>query len=441
VRVELNFINFLQKEEKIAVVGMGYVGLPLALLLANKFSVIGFDIQEKRIEDLVKGIDCNGETPSAELLNSGVEFFSTPESLKKCKIIIVCVPTPIDEHKAPNLKPLLSASKAVGENLSSGSIVVYESTVYPGVTEEHCVQVLEEESNLKWKKDFNVGYSPERVNPGDKNHTIDKIIKVVSGDTPQVTALLEKVYGEVITAGIHTTPNIKTAEAAKVIENTQRDLNIALINELATIFHQLDINTLDVLEAAGTKWNFLKFTPGLVGGHCIGVDPYYLTFKARMHKIEPEVILAGRSTNDRMGKYVAEQTIKKLIQEGKVVKDSKVLILGFTFKENISDFRNTKVKDICDELIEYQSRPIVFDPYVDREEFEKQFPYPLIQDQNELKKFSAIVFAVNHKKLCDYFSLDKCIELQEENPILMDIKGVFRGSEELKEKAISYFQL
>ena len=336
--------------EKIAVIGLGYVGLPLAVLLDTKFNVIGYDINTERVKELRKGFDRTGEISSERLKSCSIEFTDDPGKISEAKVIIVTVPTPIDEHKIPDLGPVKAATRTVGRYMQKGSIVVYESTVYPGVTEEECVPVLEEESGLKWKKDFHVGYSPERVNPGDREHTIDKIVKVVAGDTPEITEFLAQLYGSVITAGVHKAPDIKTAEAAKVIENTQRDLNIALMNELSIIFDKMGIDTKAVLEAAGTKWNFLRFDPGLVGGHCIGVDPYYLTFKAQAVGYHPEVILAGRRINDYMGKFVAENTVKKLIKAGKAVKGSKVLILGITFKENISDIRNSKVIDIYNEL-------------------------------------------------------------------------------------------
>jgi UDP-N-acetyl-D-galactosamine dehydrogenase len=339
--------------EKIAVVGLGYVGLPLAVLFDTKYSVIGFDISHQRVKELKEGYDRTREIESEKLQNCQIEFTNNPEKISEAKVIIVTVPTPIDNHNIPDLRPILSATKTVGKFLKPGAIVVYESTVYPGLTEEECIPILEKESGLKWKRDFNVGYSPERVNPGDKEHTIDKIKKVVAGDTPETTEFLAELYGSVIIAGVHKAPNIKTAEAAKVIENTQRDLNIALMNELSVIFNRMGIDTKAVLEAAGTKWNFLKFEPGLVGGHCIGVDPYYLTFKAQAIGYHPEVILAGRRINDYMGKFVAENTVKKLIKAGKPVKGSKVLILGITFKENISDIRNTKVVDVYNELKDF----------------------------------------------------------------------------------------
>jgi len=315
--------------------------------------------------------------------------------------------------------------------MKKGSIVVYESTVYPGLTEEECVPILQQESGLKWKEDFNVGYSPERVNPGDKNHTIDKIIKVVAGDTPKITEFLAQLYGSVITAGIHRAPNIKTAEAAKVIENTQRDLNIALMNELSIIFNKIGIDTKEVLEAAGTKWNFLKFEPGLVGGHCIGVDPYYLTFKAQAIGYHPEVILAGRRINDYMGKYVAENTVKKLIKAGKQIKGSKVLILGLTFKENISDIRNTKVIDVVNELKDFGINVYVYDPYAYPEEVKHEYGIDLLEDINSQKPYDAVIVAVRHNVFMQEKDLSFYKNLMNSNPVLIDIKGIYD-----KEKAI-----
>ena len=425
----------------LCVVGLGYVGLPLAVLLSKKFKVIGFDINSKRVEELSSGIDRTGEVESKDLVSSDILFTDKPELMSTADLIIVTVPTPIDEHKIPDLRPVKAATRTVGRYMKKGSIVVYESTVYPGVTEEICVPILEQESGLKWKEDFHVGYSPERVNPGDKEHTIDKIVKVVAGDTPEITDYLAEIYGSVITAGIHKAPNIKTAEAAKVIENTQRDLNIALMNELAIIFHKLGIDTKEVIEAAATKWNFLKFEPGLVGGHCIGVDPYYLTFKAQELGYHPEVILAGRRINDYMGKFVAENTVKLLIKAGKAVKDSKVLIMGFTFKENISDIRNTRVIDIYNELKEYGVAVFVYDPYAYPEEVKKEYGVDLVDDITFNKPYDAIVLAVKHnfflkltlreiKTLMDNCSI----------PVLVDVKGVY-NKEKAKEFGFLYWSL
>jgi UDP-N-acetyl-D-galactosamine dehydrogenase len=420
--------------EKIAIIGLGYVGLPLAVLLDTKFNVIGYDINTERVKELRNGFDRTGEVSSERLESCSVEFTDDPGKISEAKVIIVTVPTPIDEHKIPDLGPVKAATRTVGRYMQKGSIVVYESTVYPGVTEEECVPVLEEESGLKWKEDFHVGYSPERVNPGDKKHTIDKIVKVVAGDTPEITEFLAQLYGSVITAGVHKAPDIKTAEAAKVIENTQRDLNIALMNELSIIFNKMGIDTKSVLEAAGTKWNFLRFEPGLVGGHCIGVDPYYLTFKAQAIGYHPEVILAGRRINDYMGKFVAENTVKKLIKAGKAVKGSKVLILGITFKENISDIRNSKVIDIYNELREYGIEVYVYDPHAYPEEVKKEYGIELVEDIDKYKPYDAVVVAVRHRQFIESFSLEKHKELMENGdpPVLIDIKGMYN-----RKKAVS----
>jgi UDP-N-acetyl-D-galactosamine dehydrogenase len=350
------------KEDRIAVVGLGYVGLPLAVHLAKYFSVIGYDADPKRVQELVSGYDRTREIDKEDLVRAKVTFTDDPKSLHLSRFIIVAVPTPVDSQNIPDLGLLVSASETAGKHLAPGSCVVYESTVYPGVTEEVCVPILEKTSGLKLGVDFTVGYSPERINPGDKTHTLDKIVKIVSGSDDETTRLLSSVYGKVTEAGIHLASSIKVAEAAKVIENTQRDLNIALMNELAIIFQRMGINTNSVLEAAGTKWNFLPFRPGLVGGHCIGVDPYYLTFKAQSFGYYPEVILAGRRINDGMGKYVAERTVKTLMRAGKQIQGTKVAILGLTFKEDVPDIRNTKVMDIVKELQDYGIEVNIHDP-------------------------------------------------------------------------------
>ena len=427
-------IEDFQNDKKICVVGLGYVGLPLAVLLNKKFNVVGFDISEERIKELKEGYDRTREIEKEDLLNSNIEFTTNPEKISECELIIITVPTPIDEHNIPDLKPIRSATKTVGKYMKKNSIVVYESTVYPGLTEEECVPILEKESGLKWKEDFHVGYSPERVNPGDKLHTIDKIKKVVAGDTLEITELLAQLYGSVITAGIHKAPNIKTAEAAKVIENTQRDLNIALMNELSLIFHKMDIDTKEVIDAAATKWNFLRFEPGLVGGHCISIDPYYLTFKAEALGYHPEVILAGRRINDNMGKYVAENTVKLMIKAGKAVKDSKVLILGFTFKENISDIRNTRVIDVYNELLEYGVKVYIHDPFVYEDEVKEEYGLELIKDVKEFSPYDAIIIAVKHKPFIEELDLMNYKGLiKGEPPILIDIKGLYNKTKVEKE--------
>jgi len=419
-----NFKDFAEKREKIAVVGLGYVGLPLAVLLGKKFKVIGFDVDPTRIGELKRGYDRTGEVEREQIEQAKVEFTSSPERLKEARLIIVTVPTPIDEHKIPDLRPLKAATRTVGRNLTPGSVVVYESTVYPGTTEEICVPILEQESGLKYGEDFKVGYSPERVNPGDKNHTIEKIVKVVSACDEESLELLSQIYGSVIEAGIHRAPNIKTAEAAKVIENTQRDLNIALINELALIFHRLGIDTRDVLEAAATKWNFLKFEPGLVGGHCIGVDPYYLTFKAQEVGHHPEVILAGRRINDSMGKFVAESTVKLMIKEGKQILGSKVLIMGITFKENVKDTRNSKVVDIYRELLSYGVKPFVYDPWADPEEVEREYGIELLKTPHQEAPYDAVVVAVKHDQFKE-LQPEFFREVSASKPIVVDVKGIY----------------
>ncbi|NOQ51765.1 MAG: nucleotide sugar dehydrogenase, partial [Desulfuromonadaceae bacterium] len=351
-----------EKNARIAVVGLGYVGLPLAAAFGKKVDVIGFDIHAEKVKQLEAGYDATGELTSEDLANTHINYTTDPARLKTADFIIVTVPTPIDENNNPDLTPLEMASQTIGQNLKKGAIIVYESTVYPGVTEDICVPILEQASGGKCGGDFKVGYSPERINPGDKVHTVDKIIKVVSGQDEETLETVAQVYELVVMAGVHRASSIKVAEAAKVIENTQRDLNIALINELALIFNKLDIPTQDVLAAAGTKWNFLKFTPGLVGGHCIGVDPYYLTHKAEQIGYLPQVILAGRRINDGMGKYIAENTVKQMIKSGKVIKGSRVLVFGLTFKEDVPDIRNTKVVDIVKELNDYGIEVLIHDP-------------------------------------------------------------------------------
>jgi len=365
--------KLVNKQARVAVVGLGYVGLPLAAAFGKQVDVIGFEIHLEKVEQLKSGFDATGELTSEDLKNTMIQYTTDSGDLKAADFIIVTVLTPIDENNNPDLTPMEKASKTIGQNLKKGAIVVYESTVYPGVTEDICVPILEQESGLKCGIDFKVGYSPERINPGDKVHTVDKIIKVVSGMDEETLDTVAQVYELVITAGVHRASSIKVAEAAKVIENTQRDLNIALINELALIFNKLDIPTMDVLAAAGTKWNFLKFTPGLVGGHCIGVDPYYLTHKAEQIGYLPQVILAGRRINDGMGKYVAENTVKQMIRSGKVIKGSRVLILGLTFKEDVPDIRNTKVVDIVAELKDYGIEVLIHDPFANAEETRHEY--------------------------------------------------------------------
>lgn len=424
---------FIDKIEKIGIVGLGYVGLPLALLMSKVYQVIGYDLHFERVEELKKGVDRNNEFKKDTILNGSITYTNSPVHLNQCKIIIITVPTPVDQYKNPDLKPIKTACCAVGKILSTGSTIVLESTVYPGLTEEVVVSILETESGLKWKTDFNVGYSPERINPGDQDHSIDRIKKVVAGDTIEAGEFLAKIYGQVITAGIHLVSDIRTAEAAKIIENIQRDINIALLNELSIIFNKMSIDTHEVLEAAKTKWNFLNFEPGLVGGHCIGVDPYYLTFKAESLGYIPQVILSGRRINDSMGKFVAENLIKLLNKTKQNIKKSKVLILGITFKENIGDIRNTKVIDIIKELSEYDIQYYVYDPYASTNEVYQEFGIQLINSIEDYKPYSAIVLAVKHKKFIEK-RIDEFKNLMNGDPLIfLDVKGVYNknNAEEL----------
>jgi UDP-N-acetyl-D-galactosamine dehydrogenase len=413
-------------KEKICVVGLGYVGLPLAVSLAEHFKVVGFDKNSKRVEALRQGIDYTGEVENREkLLNPNLSFTDDPSAIRECKFIIVAVPTPVDKLKNPDLSFLKSASEVVGKNLTKGSVVVYESTVYPGATEEVCVPILEKESGLKWKRDFFVGYSPERVNPGDREHTIERVIKVVAGDTPETLELIAEVYGTVVKAGVYKAPDIKTAEAAKVIENIQRDINIALINELALIFHRLGLDTKEVLKAAGTKWNFLRFEPGLVGGHCIPVDPYYLAHKSLEVGYVPELILAGRRINEEIPIYVAHELVKTLIKAGKQVKGAKVLVLGISFKENVPDVRNSKVFEVIKELREFGIEPVVYDPIAREEDVKEEFDIELERDYKAKAPYDAILYAVRHRVFLETFTLEGLKRLSCEPSILFDIKGVF----------------
>lgn len=416
--------DLLNKKKKLAVIGLGYVGLPIALEFARKISVIGFDINAERVEMMKKGIDPSQELEKEAFEGTDIEFTANTEDLKEANFYIVAVPTPVDIHKVPDLTPVLKASETLGKVLKKGDYVVYESTVYPGCTEEDCIPVLESESGLKFIKDFKVGYSPERINPGDKEHTIRSITKVVSGCCDESLETIAKVYELVVDAGVHKAPTIKVAEAAKIIENTQRDLNIALMNELSKIFDKMNINTFDVLEAAGTKWNFLKFFPGLVGGHCIGVDPYYLTYKAIGMGYKPEVILAGRRINDSMGAYVAKILVQKMIKAGKEIGKSKVLVMGSTFKEDVADIRNSKVVDVIEELKSYSVNVEVTDAYAEKQEMQHEYGIKLVDDIG--KDYDAVIVAVNHKK---YLDLDESYfkSIMKDHPILMDIKGMYRG--------------
>jgi UDP-N-acetyl-D-glucosamine/UDP-N-acetyl-D-galactosamine dehydrogenase len=408
----------------IAVVGLGYVGLPLAVEFGKQYRTIGFDLSAQKIESYKRFVDPTGEVSPADLkASTGLECSTDPATLAEADFIIVAVPTPVDDAHQPDFTPLVKSSESVGKNLKKGAIVVYESTVYPGATEEICIPILEKYSGMKWKQDFFVGYSPERINPGDKERTVTKITKVVSGDTAETLETVKQVYGSIITAGVYPASSIKVAEAAKVIENTQRDLNIALMNELSVIFHRIGIDTVEVLKAAGTKWNFLPFRPGLVGGHCIGVDPYYLTHKADMLGYHPQVILAGRRINDSMGKYVAEQTIKQMIAADKPVKGSDVIVLGMTFKENCADLRNSKVIDVIRELQTYGVNVHVHDPIASSAECEHEYGVRLTP-WNELPQSQALVATVSHREYFD-MGLGRLGEKLVPSGVFIDVKSSF----------------
>jgi UDP-N-acetyl-D-glucosamine/UDP-N-acetyl-D-galactosamine dehydrogenase len=418
--------KLLKKEATLSVIGLGYVGLPIALEFARKIKVIGFDIKEDRVEMMRNHVDPSEELEAEAFEGCDILFTANAEDLKKANFHIVGVPTPIDNHNLPDLRPLISASKSVGKALKKGDYVVYESTVYPGCTEEDCVPILEEMSGLKAGVDFKVGFSPERINPGDKEHTITSITKVVSGNDEEALDNIAKTYELIVKAGVHRAPSIKVAEAAKIIENTQRDVNIALMNELSIIFNRMGINTYDVLEAAGTKWNFLRFYPGLVGGHCIGVDPYYLVYKAKEFRYHPQVINSGRFVNDSMGFYAAKQLVKKLIAAGKNILNSKVLVMGATFKENVADSRNSKVADLVCELKSYGVLVDVIDPFANSKDIEHEYGFKLVE--KPANDYDAVVVAVNHTPYAKLTENDLKAYMQEtENPILIDIKGIFRN--------------
>jgi UDP-N-acetyl-D-galactosamine dehydrogenase len=410
------------KEVKICVIGLGYVGLPLARLFSTKYKTVGFDMNQKRVEALMAGHDATLEV-SDELLqsaiNNGFVCTSNIDDIRDCNFYVVAVPTPVDENNNPDLTPLYGASTTVGKVISKGDVVVYESTVYPGVTEDECIPVVEKVSGLKFNEDFFAGYSPERINPGDKEHTVEKIKKVTSGSTPEIGQFVNEVYASVITAGTHLAPTIKVAEAAKVIENSQRDINIAFVNELSKIFSRMGIDTQDVLEAASTKWNFLPFKPGLVGGHCIGVDPYYLAQCAQRYGYNPEIILAGRRMNDGMGEYVAQQVIKLMLKKGIQVLGSHILILGFTFKENCPDVRNTKVIDIYRALCEYSVRITVYDPWASPEIVKREYGIEVTNLLPEGKRFEAVVAAVAH----DMFNAFDLTGVLASEHVVYDVKG------------------
>jgi len=410
------------KEKKISLIGLGYVGLPIALEFAKKFSVIGFDINKERVEMMKNSVDPSKELESKAFNDCDIQFTANPEDLKDAHFHIIAVPTPVDNHKVPNLRPVQSASRTVGKILKKGDYVVYESTVYPGCTEEDCVPILEELSGLKCGTDFKVGYSPERINPGDKNHTLTKIVKVVSGCDEESAEVVADVYDSIIDAGVYKAASIKVAEAAKVIENTQRDLNIALMNELSVIFDMMDIDTKEVLEAAGTKWNFLKFFPGLVGGHCIGVDPYYLTYKAQKLGYSPEVILSGRNINDSMPSRIAQNLLEKIVLAKKNPSQSRVLVKGITFKENVADIRNSKVSDLIKAIARFGIQVDVVDPHADHEEVKHEYDIDMVEAPSG--KYDAIVVAVNHDEYKN-LQMDYYKSLMHPNPILFDIKAMY----------------
>ena len=416
--------ELVDRKYKLAVIGLGYVGLPIALEFAGKVSVIGFDIRQDRIDLMQNNIDPSRELETEAFLNRDIVYTSDPEDIREARFYIIAVPTPIDNHKNPDLRPLLSATKTISKVLKKGDYVVYESTVYPGCTEDDCVPLLEKGSGLKYIEDFKVGFSPERINPGDKQHTLTRIVKVTSGCDEESAEEIAKIYEMIIEAGVHRASSIKVAEAAKIIENTQRDINIAFMNELSMIFNKMDINTYEVLEAAGTKWNFLRFFPGLVGGHCIGVDPYYLTFRSAKYGHHARIINAGRGINDEMGAYIAKQLVQKMAHMGKVLNKSRVLIMGITFKENVADIRNSKVIDIINELRNFSLNIDVVDPYASPAEIEHEYGFKLAEDINP--PYDAVVVAVSHNKYTDldenYFN-----SITNGGAILADLKGLYRG--------------
>ena len=426
--------NLLTKETSLSVIGLGYVGLPIALEFARKIRVVGFDINEERVEMMRNHIDPSEEIPPEDFDGCDITFTSNPDDLRECSFHIVAVPTPINNHNQPDLTPLIKASKTVGMILKKGDYVVFESTVYPGATEEDCVPILEDLSGLKMGPDFKVGYSPERINPGDKVNTLSTVIKIVSGSDEEALDMVAKTYELVATAGVHRAPSLKVAEAAKIIENAQRDINIAFMNELSIIFSRMDVNIYDVLDAAGTKWNFLKFYPGLVGGHCIGIDPYYLTYKAEEYRFHARVINAGRYINDSMGFYVAKQIVKKLIAAEKSVFHARALVMGTTFKENVSDVRNSRVADLVSELNQYGVDVDVTDPYANSKELQEEYGYQLVDKVRD--DYDVVIVAVSHQPYYDlteeYFK-----GIMGKNGILVDVKGIYRN----KVKDLVYWSL
>lgn len=434
--------KLLKKEETISVVGLGYVGLPIAVAFAKKVNVIGFDVNESKVELYKEGFDPTNEVGNQAIKDTTIEFTCNPKDLRKAKFHIVAVPTPVDDNQIPNLAIVKAATKTVAENMTKGSYVLFESTVYPGVTEDICIPILEKYSGMKINEDFKVGFSPERINPGDKINRLETIVKIVSGSDKESLDIIAKVYEIVIEAGVHKAPNIRVAEAAKVIENAQRDVNIAFMNEISIIFNKLGIDTYDVLEAAGTKWNFLPFTPGLVGGHCIGVDPYYLTYKAKHEGYYPEIMLSSRKLNDSMGIYVVDNIIKKMIKADIRIKNAKVGIFGFTFKENTPDTRNTRIIDIYNELKEYEIKPLIYDPVADIIELKEEYNMELNKIE-EMKDLDVIIFAVNHKEFQKITNeqIEKMFkEVDESKRVIIDIKGVL-NRKYFENKGYSIFRL
>ena len=417
--------DLLNKNAKLALVGLGYVGLPIALEFAKRVKVVGFDINQARVDMMRRGEDPSRELEAADFENRDITFTADIQDLADVNFFIVAVPTPIDETNLPDLKPLQGASRTVGKVLKKGDYVVFESTVYPGCTEEDCIPILEAESGLKFPADFKVGYSPERINPGDKEHTLQNVIKIVSGCDEESLDQIAKTYELVVAAGVHRATSIKVAEAAKIVENTQRDVNISLVNELSIIFNKMGINTYDVLEAAGTKWNFLKFYPGLVGGHCIGVDPYYLVHKAVQLGYHSKVINSGRYVNDSMGFYIGKQTAKKIIAQGKMIQEAHVLVMGATFKENVSDIRNSKVIDVVNELKSFQINVDVIDPHADSSEMEHEYGVGLVK--NIRKDYDAIILAVNHREYCQFDETYFKGLMKDGKGVFVDVKGIYRG--------------
>lgn len=433
--------KIVNREEKLSLVGLGYVGLPIAVAFSKKVDVIGFDINDKKIQTYIGGKDPTKEVGDEAIQKCNVDFTSDETRLREARFHIVAVPTPVRPDKVPDLSPVIGASKALGRNLTKGSVVVYESTVYPGVTEDICVPILEKESGLKCGVDFKIGYSPERINPGDKNHRLENIVKIVSGMDDETLETVADVYSLVIEAGVYRAESIKVAEAAKVIENSQRDINIAFVNELSMIFSRMGIDTKAVLRAAGTKWNFLSFEPGLVGGHCIGVDPYYLTYKAEQIGYHSRIILAGRRINDGMGAYVAQELVKKMIHADVKVKDADVLVLGLTFKGNCPDTRNTKVIDILNELGSYEIHTSVYDPVADKAEAKREYGIDLVS-KAELKDFDAVLVAVDHDDFKEYSVEDikAMYSGKNENKILFDVKGIY-DKDEFEKAGFNYWRL